>query len=106
MPAVDGGEHLSGDNATDDTVSDHQDGVQDGDQLRWPVSHYISSDNLERPFSQEPLFLTGAKCLVLGASIPMSDCHFQHPMCSYMPYRAIPERSQRLSTVHCPPSPD
>ena len=31
VPAVDGGEHLSGDNAADDAVSDHQDGIEDGD---------------------------------------------------------------------------
>ena len=49
MPAVDGGEHLSGNDAAYDAVSNHQDGIQDSDQLRWPVSHYISSHNLERP---------------------------------------------------------
>ena len=31
VPTVDGREHLSGDNATDDAVSDHQDGIKDGD---------------------------------------------------------------------------
>ena len=31
VPAVDGREHLSSDNAADDAVSDHQDGVEDGD---------------------------------------------------------------------------
>ena len=46
VTAVDGREHLSGDDATDDAVSDHQDGIEDGDQLRRPVSHYISSHNL------------------------------------------------------------
>ncbi len=31
VSTVDGREHLSGDNATDDAVSDHKNGIEDGD---------------------------------------------------------------------------
>lgn len=31
MPTVDGREHLSRDDATDDAVSDHKDSIEDGD---------------------------------------------------------------------------
>ena len=48
VPPIDGGEHLSGNDATDDAVPNHKDSIQEGDQLRRPVSHYISGHNLER----------------------------------------------------------
>ncbi len=56
VATVDGGEHLSGDDTTDYAVPDHEDGVEDGDELRWPVSHDISSHNLERDLARSHYF--------------------------------------------------
>ena len=48
VPAVDGRQHLSGDDAADDAVADHENGVENRNQLRWPISHYESGHDLER----------------------------------------------------------
>ena len=45
-PSTDRGQDLSGDDAGDDTVSDCDDDVEEGYQLRRPVTHEITGHNL------------------------------------------------------------
>ena len=52
VPTVDGRKHLSGDDAGNDAVSDHEDDVENGNQFRWPISHYIPSHDLERALTK------------------------------------------------------
>lgn len=56
VPTVDGGKHLSGDDAANDAVADHEDGVENCNQLRRPISHYISGHDLERGLAENHRF--------------------------------------------------